>query len=97
MLNVVDQRCERLFVGRGESALEFLGVEPRVLPPDRDNRNVDVREDVGRRTKDDHRRGDENQQRKDNKSVRSVESNFDDLHIVLLSSTLLRDRRLSPA
>ncbi len=48
VLDVVDQRGESLLVGRGESAFELLGIETGVLPGDRDDRDIDVGEDVGR-------------------------------------------------
>jgi hypothetical protein len=55
-------------------------VEAGICPADRNDRNIDVGKDVGGSAQDDHRRGDEDQQRKNDKCVRSIESKFDDPH-----------------
>ncbi len=80
VLDVVDQRRQRLLVGRGQPALELLRIQPRVLPGHRDHRDIDARKDIRRRAQDHHRREDENQQRQDDEGVRAIERESYDPH-----------------
>ena len=48
VLDVVDEGGEGLFVRGGEATFELFRLEPGVLPGDRNDRDIDVREDVGR-------------------------------------------------
>jgi hypothetical protein len=94
MLDVVDQRGKCLLVRRRQTPFEFFRIEAGICPADRNNRSIDIGKDVGGRAQDDHWRGDENQQRENDKCVQPVESNFDDLHILRF---LLSRSRLSLA
>ncbi|ARF90813.1 putative autotransporter protein [Burkholderia cenocepacia] len=63
VLDVVDVGRERAFVVRRDPLGHVLGGEAVVRPDDADDRNVDVRKDVGRRAQQCQRPRDEDQQR----------------------------------
>ena len=52
VLDVVDGRGEDALVVGDDALLHLLGREAAVVPDDRDHRDVDVREDVGRHPQD---------------------------------------------
>jgi hypothetical protein len=87
-LDVVDQRGEGFFEGRGEAAFELFRVEAGVLPGDGDDGDVDVGKDVRGGTQDEDRRSDQDEDREDNKGIRPVESEPDNPHVAVSVNTM---------
>ena len=54
MLDIVDQRGQRLLVRRRQAALKLFRIQSRIRPANRDHRDIDVRKDVRRRPQNDH-------------------------------------------
>ena len=73
MLDVVHRRREDPPVLVGDPPFHFFRVESGELPGDRDDRDVDVREDVRRGAKDYHRARDEDQEGEDDEGIGTVE------------------------
>ena len=80
VFNVVDGGGQNAFVDAGQPAFHFLRVEARVLPGDGDHRNIDVREDVGRRAQDHDRANNENKQRQHDEGVGAIECDLNNPH-----------------
>ena len=80
MLDVVDQRGQHAFVDRGDPAFHLLRIEAGVAPAHGDDRNVDIRKNVGRGPQDDQRRGDQDEQRQDHEGVWSVQRKANNPH-----------------
>jgi hypothetical protein len=56
---------------RDDAIAHFLRVQPGIVPENANDGNIDVRENVGRRTQDDDRSQNQQQQSEDDKSVRT--------------------------
>ena len=70
MLDVVDRRRQRALGERHDSAAHLVWRKARVVPDDADDRNVDAREDVGRRGDDDADAGDHDEDCQDREGIR---------------------------
>jgi hypothetical protein len=72
MLDVVDRRGKGALIDAGKPSLHFLRIQSRKSPVDGEHGNVDAREDIGRRARDDDHACDENYQGKHYEGVRSI-------------------------
>src|SRR5262249_27024545 len=81
VLDVVNYRGEHTLVHGCDSPFHLLRAESRVCPGHSDDRNIDAREDVGRRPQNHNRTQNENEKRQDNECVRSVKSESDNPHL----------------
>jgi hypothetical protein len=70
VLDVVHRRGQVALVDRHDARRHLVGREAAVVPDDRDDRNVDVGEDVSRRTGDRQRAHHEDEQGEHDKRVR---------------------------
>jgi hypothetical protein len=82
VLDVVDRRREHPLELGGDPPFHLFRVEAGELPGDRDHRNVDVREDVGRRAQDEDRAGEQDQYGDDDEGVRTLQRDPDDPHVL---------------
>src|SRR4029077_13450366 len=74
VLDVVDRRGENALEAGREPAFHLFRIEPSELPGDSDLGNIDVRKDVRWRAQDYDRAGQQNQQRQNDKCIRTIES-----------------------
>ncbi len=70
VLDVIDQRGQGAFGLEDDAVRHFLRIEAAVVPNDADDRNIDIRENVGGRREDDQRPENQQQQRKYNEGIR---------------------------
>jgi hypothetical protein len=80
VLDVIDQCRQRSLEWRGQPALDLLRTEARVAVGHRNDRDVDVRENVGWREQAGTDPGDENGNSQHDERVRLIEGKFDDPH-----------------
>src|SRR5580698_7537065 len=80
MLDVVHVRGECAFVVRRDAIGHVLGGKAVKRPDDADHRDVDVREDVGRRAHDGERPEDEQEDRENDEGIRPPQGESDDPH-----------------
>src|SRR5262249_20658061 len=93
VLYIVDQSGQTSLIRSCDAALDVFGVEAGKLPRNRDNRNVDIREDIGRSPAQHDGAEDQYQQRYDDESIRPVKSDSDYPHIRLPESGASRLHR----
>jgi hypothetical protein len=62
VLDVIDRGGQHAVVDAGEAPFQFLRVESRIGPVDRDHRNVDVRKNISGRCRNGDHTHDENEQ-----------------------------------
>jgi len=58
MLDIIDRRGQAALIAGRDPAFHLFGIQAGIGPGNRDHRNIDVREDVGRRAQD-HDRADD--------------------------------------
>ena len=80
MLDIVDVGGQRAFVVRGDAVGHVLGGKAVIRPDDADHRDVDVREDIGRRAEYRERADDEDQHRENHECVGAAQRELDDPH-----------------
>ena len=80
VLDVVDGGGERALVVGDDALLHLLGRQARVVPDDRDDRDVDVREDVGRHPEDGDDAQDDDEHRHHDERVGAPQRQADDPH-----------------
>jgi hypothetical protein len=80
VLDVVDQRGQRLLERRGEPVLDLFRPKPRVLIRDRDDRDIDVGKDVRRGQQPRPNAGNQNHHREHDKRVGPIKREFDNPH-----------------
>ena len=78
--DVVDRRRHRPLEVRDDPAFHLLRGKTVVAPDDADDRDVDVREDVGRHPQDAERADDEHEQREHDERVRAAQGELDNPH-----------------
>jgi hypothetical protein len=86
VLDAVDGRGDRALVVAGDPLLHVLGAEAVVLPDDRDDRNVDLGENVGRHVEDREDSSQHDEHRHDDEGVRAREGEPNDPHRYNLGS-----------
>src|SRR3546814_550441 len=77
VLDVVDRRCQHALIWGRDARRHLIGRQAGVLPGHRDHRDLDRREDVGRRAQVRERSDDQDQQRQDDERVRPGERDSD--------------------
>ena len=83
MLDVIDEGGEGSLVRAGDASLNFFRAEAGVLPGDGDDGDIDVGEDVGGGTQDEHRRRNQDEDRQDDKGIGPVQREPDNPHEAL--------------
>ena len=83
VLDVIDEGGEGALVGAGDAAFDLFGAEAGVLPGNGDNRDIDVREDIGGCPEDEHRRSDQDEDREDDEGIGPVKRKPDNPHEAL--------------
>jgi len=81
MLNIIDQRSECLLIRCRKAPFELLWIQSGISPPNRNNRDIDIGENVRRCPQNNDWTQDEDEQRKNYKSVRPVQGCFYNPHI----------------
>src|SRR5579871_1195616 len=84
VFDIGDGGGEEAFVLRSDALFHVLCAQANVIPKNRDNRNVDVRENVDGRADDYQRADQQNQQRQYDESVGPVEGDLNDPHRELI-------------
>ena len=90
VLDVVDGGGQRPLALVDDAVGHLFGREAGVLPDDGDDRDVDVREDVGRRVEDSDGAENHQQQRKDSEGIRPSKREADYPHIFSASPDDIR-------
>src|SRR6266849_2746449 len=85
MFDVIDAGSERAFEDRDNTRFHLGRYQAGIGPDDADDRNVDAREDVYRRTEQNHWADQKQHQREHDERVRARESKFYDPHKQSLS------------
>ena len=80
MLDVADRGRQAALGRAGDALAHLLRRQAVVVPDDADDRDVDVREDVGRHGQQREGRGEQDQQRHDDERVGALERYSDDPH-----------------
>jgi hypothetical protein len=78
VLDVVDRRRQHALIQRRDAPGHLVRRQARVRERGRDDRNADVRKDVGRRAQRSERPDDEDQEREDDERVGAVQREADD-------------------
>jgi hypothetical protein len=74
MLDVVYECREALLERSGQSGFQILRIQSCVRPGDRNDRDVDIREDVSGSPKNDGRTQQKNEDRENNERIRAIKS-----------------------
>ena len=80
MLDVVDRRRQAALKGHQDAARHLLGRQPGVLPGNRDHRDPDLGEDVGRHAQGSQRANDQHQQSHHHEGIGPLQRNADDAY-----------------
>src|SRR5581483_2265620 len=80
VLDVVDSGGQDALVHRGHALFELLGIEAGVVPDGGDDRDVDIRKDVGGGAKDYQRGCEHDEQRQHDEGIRPVEGYTNNPH-----------------
>src|SRR5450830_47549 len=83
MLNIIDRRSQTTFIRRRNPLPHFLRRKTTIVPDNADNRDINVGQNIRRHFGQDQGRGQQNEQRHDDKSVGAPKSNLNNPHVLI--------------
>ena len=90
VIDIGDHGGKRALIGRSDALFHFFGAQAGIIPQRGNHRDVDIRENVGRRAQNDQRADEQDQKRHHNERVGALQRDINYPH---LAGELLKTRR----